>query len=193
VRRPRQALLAALLLASIAILVAITQERPPGRGPIVISLQGNLATTLDPANLSTLVALERRITALSGVQTVLGPGTFIQQSVDRTDRAISQDLAAVHASGPVATRKELRDLLVRYGYTGLPSIDNGSFVGELIFGSGTQPKQRLASLFPDNDHAHVLVRPRAGLSDARSQVLGDQIKRLVETAPLQGVSWSVIR
>jgi hypothetical protein len=173
-------------------LVAITQERTPGRGPIVISLQGNLATTLDPANLSTLVALERRITALPGVQTVIGPGTFIQQSVEETNRAIRQHLAALHARGPAAARQALSDLLVRYGYSGVPSIDNGSFVGQLIFGSGTQPMQRFAWLFPDNDHAHVLVRPRAGLSDAKTQVLGDQIKRLVGAAPLQGVSGSVI-
>jgi hypothetical protein len=192
VRRPRLALLAALLVTAIAIWGVSAQERSSGGKPIVISLQGNLATTLDPANLNVLVALERRITSLPGVQTVLGPGTFVVQAVDKTNRAIRQDLAAVHASGPAAARQQLNDLLVRYGYTGLPSIDNGSFVGELIFGSGTQPKQHLARLFPDADHALVLVRPRAGLSDARTQGLGGQIKRLVETAPLHGVSWSVI-
>jgi hypothetical protein len=180
-----------LLLVPIAIWGARARERTLGRGPIVISLHANLATTLDPPNLRTLVALERRIKALPGVQTATGPGTFIQASVEETNRAIRRDLAAVHASGPAVQRQRLNDLLVRYGYTGVPSIDNGSFVGQLIFGSGTQPKQSLGWLFPDNEHALVLVGPRAGLSDALTHVLGDQIRRLVQAVPLQGVSASV--
>jgi hypothetical protein len=175
------------VLASIAVWGASTLLRTSGRGAIVISLRGNLATTVDPTNVNILVALERRIAALPGVQTVLGPATFIARSADQTNRAISRDLAAVHASGPAARRQQRDALLVRYGYIGVPSIDNESFVGELIFGSGTQPKPQLASLFPDNAHARVLVRPRAGLSDTRAKALGDQIERLVVAAPFQTV------
>jgi hypothetical protein len=189
VRRPRRALLAALLLVSIAIWGASNlRPRSTRSERIMISFQGNLATTLDPTNLKVLVALERRIGSLPGVQTVAGPGTFIEQSVNQTDRLIRQKLSAAHPSGPAAARRQLSDLLVRYGYEGIPSLDNTSFVGQLIFGSGTQPKQRFAWLFPDGDHALVLVRPRAGLSNARMQALGNQIERLVTTAPLQGVS-----
>jgi hypothetical protein len=187
VRWPRRAVLAALLLTSAAIWWASPQPRTFARGPIVVSLQGNLATTLDPANLNILIALERRITALPGVQTVFGPGTFIGQSVRQADRAISRDLKALHASGAAARRQQLSDLLVRYGYVGAPSIDNQSFVGQLIFGSGTQPKQRLAWLFPDDAHARVLVRPRAGLSGVQTHGLANQIRRLVKATPLQGV------
>jgi hypothetical protein len=43
-------------------------------------------------------------------------------------------------------------------------------------------------LFPDGDHALVLVQPRASLGSARTQALGNQIERLVTAAPLQGVS-----
>jgi hypothetical protein len=188
-RWPGRALLAALLLASIAIW-GVSNLRPGSKADarIMISLQGNLATTLDPPNLKTLVALERRIASLPGVQTVAGPGTFIEQSVKQTDRLIRQKLAAAHPSGPAAARQRLSDLLVRYGYEGVPSLDNTSFVGQLIFGSGTQPKQQFAWLFPDGDHALVLVQPRASLGSARTQALGNQIERLVTAAPLQGVS-----
>jgi hypothetical protein len=170
---------AAVLLAAAVVIWGAGVLRPgPADKPFVISLRGNLTTTLDPTNLKVLVALERRITSLPGVQTVSGPGTFIAQTADRVDRAIRQNVAAGQA---------LDALLVRYGYVGVPSIDNESFVGQLIFGSGTQPKPQFAWLFPDDYHALVLVRPRAGLSDARTQALGSQIERLVEGAPLEGV------
>lgn len=187
-RRPLGALLAALLLTSIAIWGGSTLALGSAKSvPIVISLKGNLVTTLDPANLNILVTLERRITSLPGVQTVFGPGTFIQHSVDQTDHAISQHLAAARARGPAARRQQLSDLLVRYGYTGVPSIDNESFVGQLIFGSGTQPERRLAWLFPDGDHALLLVRLRAGLSGAQTEALASHIQRLAKAVPLQGV------
>jgi predicted RND superfamily exporter protein len=192
-RRPLIAVLAALLLTVVAIWLASTQRRTLDRGPIVVSFQGNLATTLDPANLNILIALEQRITALQGVQAVSGPGTFIEQSARQADRAISRDLAALHASGPAARRQQLNDLLVRYGYVGVPTIDNESFVGQLIFGSGTQPKQQFASLFPDDAHALVLVRPRAELNDALTQALANRIKRLVNATPLQGVQALIAR
>jgi predicted RND superfamily exporter protein len=155
--------------------------------PIVVSVQGDLATTLDPTNLTVLASLERRITSLSGVRTVSGPGTLIVQSAQDVNRVISRDLAALHPSGPAAQRKQLSGLLVRYGYVGLPSIDNESFVGQLIFGSGTRPKQRFAWLFPDDTHTLVVVRPRAGLSEARTRSLQNEIKWLVRAAPLEGV------
>lgn len=189
-RRRLPAALAALLLASIAIWAGSTLRPTRGGKPLVISLQGNLTTTLDPPNLKILVALERRITSLPGVRTVSGPATFIRQTAERIDRVIRQDLAGAHASRRGA-RQTLSALLVRYGYIGFPSIDNESFVGQLIFGSGTQPKPSFAWLFPDDYHALVLVRPRVGLSDARMQALGNQIEGLVKAAPLQGVSGSV--
>jgi hypothetical protein len=180
----RRLLVGVALLAALLVIWGVSTLRPTsGGGRIVISLRGDLATTLDPANLKILVALEQRITSLPGVRKVSGPGTFIVQTAEQVDRAIRQDVAAGQARGA---------LLVRYGYVGVPSIDNESFVGQLIFGSGTQPKPRFASLFPDGYHALVLVRPQAGLSDARMQALGTQIERLVKAAPLQGVSGSVV-
>jgi hypothetical protein len=186
-------LLAALLLAAVGAWAASTRstESRPGE-PIVVSLQGNLATTLDPANLNVLVALERRIASLAGVQTVLGPGRFIQENVDQVDRAIRQKVAALRPSG-LSVREALSELLVRYGYIGVPSIGNESFVGQLIFGSGTRPKQRLAWLFPDNNHALLLVRPRPGLGAARTRALANQLGQLVKAAPLQGVQTPAAR
>jgi predicted RND superfamily exporter protein len=202
-RAPWRTVVAGLLFATVTIWVAgslgsssteravaaatLVQQRTFGGEPITISLQGNLATTLDPSNLHVLVTLERRLASLPGVRMVSGPGTFIEQTVYEIDGVIDRELAATGSRGAAAARQELSELLVRYGYTGVPSLDNTSFVGQLIFGAGTQPKQRFAWLFPDDDHALVLVRPQAGLSDAGMRALSDRIKRLVGAAPLQGV------
>lgn len=211
---PRRVVLASLLLAAIAICAATTlwpgsaasrladshsaiaqatraQERVFGAEPIVVSLEGNLATTLDPTNLHALVSLERRLASLPGVKTASGPGTFVQQTVGEVDGVIRQELAAARSSGGAAARQELSALLVRYGYTGMPSIDNESFVGQLVFGSGTAPKRRFAWLFPDDDHALVLVRPRAALGDTQTRALLARLRQLVESAPLDGVQTHV--
>ena len=66
-------------------------------------------------------------------------------------------------------------------------MSNASFVGQLVFGSGTQPKQNVAWLFPDASHALLLARPRAGLSDAEKRTLSSRIEQLVRGAPLEGV------
>jgi predicted RND superfamily exporter protein len=84
--------------------------------------------------------------------------------------------ARVRALGPA--RDDYAQLLVRYGYMGLPAIDNRAFVSALIYGAGTAPKRRFGWLFPDARHAVIYTRPRAGLSDAQTRRLGEQMQRL---------------
>ncbi|MEA2467803.1 MAG: uncharacterized protein QOJ57_1929, partial [Thermoleophilaceae bacterium] len=63
---------------------------------------------------------------------------------------------------------ELLQLGVRYGLSGLPSLDNVQFVSQLVF-DGTrgvyQPKARFAYLFPSPDAALILIRLKPTLSD----------------------------
>lgn len=84
--------------------------------------------------------------------------------------------ARVRALGPA--RDDYAQLLVRYGYMGLPAIDNRAFVSALVYGSGTAPKRRFGWLFPDARHAVIYTRPQAGLSDAQTRRLGEQMQRL---------------
>lgn len=190
--RRRQAPLVALLFAGVA-LWAATQLPPggSGRGPIVISLRGNLATTLDPANLTAEAVLERRLAALPGVASVLGPATLIERQAAQANVAIRGYVAATSPAGPAAARKALATVLVHYGYIGLPSLANQSFIGQLIFGSGTAPKRRFSAVFPGDDYARVTIVLRADVGDAQAQVLRARIERLVRSAQLQGVKASV--
>ncbi|MCW3012703.1 MAG: hypothetical protein JWO90_3107, partial [Solirubrobacterales bacterium] len=88
-------------------------------------------------------------------------------------------------------RDEYQSLFTRYGYLGLPSLANRNFVLGLVFGAGTTPKERFQWLFPDARHALVLIRPEAGLSDARLRALGAELSRLAASASTAGVRLDV--
>lgn len=78
----------------------------------------------------------------------------------------------------------VKDLLVRFGYVGLPAINNRNFTTALALGTGTQPKQRFRFLFPDNEHAVIAVRPQPGLSDAQLRRLGRELESRAKAAGL---------
>lgn len=188
--RRRQVLLMALLLAGIALWGATQILGGTGGGTIVVSLRGNVATTLDPANLSAEAALERQLAALSGVRSVLGPATLIERQAAQTRIAIRRYVAAMKPAAAVAARKDLATVLVHYGYIGLPSLANQSFIGQLIFGSGTVPQRRFAAVFPGGDDARVTITLGPRGRDAEAQLLA-RIERLVAGAQLQGVKASL--
>jgi uncharacterized protein len=72
-------------------------------------------------------------------------------------------------------------LAVKYGFSGLPSIDNVDFVDNLVFDpskGACQPKARFAYLFPNCNAALIQVRLKPSLSDTQR---GEAIK-LIEKA-----------
>jgi hydrophobe/amphiphile efflux-3 (HAE3) family protein len=84
-----------------------------------------------------------------------------------------QQRAASAASQSVMqefTRKTLQ-LALRYGITGVPSIDNPDFVSTLVFdtqaGAVGVPKSRFAYLFPSRNSALIQARLRPDLSNAQ--------------------------
>jgi predicted RND superfamily exporter protein len=182
-------LLAGLLLAVVAGLAVsvLAGRRASSQRSIVISFQGDLVVTLAPDNLTALLALEHRLGALHGVKTVSGPGTYIQQTATHVNRLIQEELRQAQSAGSAAVQRRRATLMIRYGYSGMPSLTNSSFVGQLVFGSGTAPKRRFAWLFPDSTHALVLVRPLAGLSDSQTRELTTQVRRLVSATQLTEV------
>ncbi|HEV3378997.1 MAG TPA: MMPL family transporter, partial [Thermoleophilaceae bacterium] len=66
---------------------------------------------------------------------------------------------------------------LRYGITGIPRIDDPSFVSRLVFGTNTDtPKSRFAYLFPSSNAAMVTVRLRPGLSEEERRRAIDLIR-----------------
>ncbi len=89
------------------------------------------------------------------------------------------DRLARDASQLVYTQalQAIAKLAAQYGLSGVPSLDDTSFIAHVVFASsgapGT-PKARFAYLFPNRDSALVQVRLRPGLSTAdRAQALAD--------------------
>jgi predicted RND superfamily exporter protein len=169
----------------------LRQTLAPANLMALMRLEGRLArldgvrSVFGPATFvnQTVLQIERVLRA------ALGP------AAERADRDARAAAAAARARGADAgaaqragerarlrglgpARDDYAQLLVRYGYIGLPAIDNRAFVSALVYGSGTAPKRRFGWLFPDARHAVIYVRPRAGLSDAQTRRLGEQMERL---------------
>ncbi len=113
-------------------------------------------------------------------------------------RAAGASPAAANAAGERAriaslgpSKDAYLDLLVRLGSTGIPSLSNRNFVLSVVFGAGAQPKARFAWLFPDADHALVLIRPEPGLEGARLQALGRRLQALADSSGLDDVDITV--
>ncbi len=84
----------------------------------------------------------------------------------RADRFATQARQLVNAQ---YTRDILR-IALRYGLTGVPQLNDTSFVSKLVFRDGSptgsgQPKARFAYLFPSSRSALIQVRLRPGLSE----------------------------
>jgi hydrophobe/amphiphile efflux-3 (HAE3) family protein len=84
--------------------------------------------------------------------------------------AARQNKLASEASSLVYAQftRDILQLALKYGFTGLPSLDNPDFVDNLVFDSskGTcTPKARFAYLFPNCKAALIQVRLKPGLSD----------------------------
>src|SRR4051794_25930289 len=81
-----------------------------------------------------------------------------------------QEKFATEASSLVYAQftRDIVALALKYGFTGLPSLDNVDFVDDLVFDTshGTcTPKARFAYLFPNCKAALIQVRLKPGLTD----------------------------
>src|SRR3954453_11816594 len=77
-----------------------------------------------------------------------------------------------HGASSLVYAQFMRDIIglaLKYGFSGLPSLDNVDFVDNLVFDSskGTcSPKARFAYLFPNCKAALIQVRLKPGISDS---------------------------
>src|SRR2546423_2742083 len=165
-----------------------------GGDPIYLTVEGDLGGTLAMRNLVPLTGLEGRLARTPGVKAVYGPGTFINETVVQADRVIGAELGAAARAGRRGLRHTARryaDLLVRFGFAGAPSMANRAFVAALVFGAGAEPKRRFRWLFPDRNHAVIIVRPQPDVGGERMLDLGARIERLARRTDLAGVRGAV--
>lgn len=79
--------------------------------------------------------------------------------------------------------RDLLQLALKYGLAGVPSLDDPSFLTQLVYDpskpAGT-PKARFAYLFPSKDSALIQVRLKPGLSSQERSAAIDDIRRATE-------------
>jgi len=87
--------------------------------------------------------------------------------------------------------KDYEQLLVRLGTVGLPGLANAAYINTVVFGTGVQPKQRFRWLFPDAEHALIIVRPDRGLGEDATLALGRRVTALTKAAKLPDIRTDV--
>src|SRR3954471_14521565 len=110
-----------------------------------------------------------------------------------------QEKLAQEASSLVYAQftRDVIALALKYGFSGLPALDNPDFVDNLVFDSskGTcAPKARFAYLFPNCKAALIQVRLKPGLSDSQRASAIKLIERATDEPkfkPKYGASYVV--
>jgi len=193
-----------------------------GSDAVIVLVKGSVARLVLTRDINTMVGLEgclagnvpatasapggpagpcARLAELKPAQVVIGPGTFINTSVNRIadeytnrltqlrqdmktasgaayklakGRGYTEDAARRLADDAAKTVqlqgfKTLLQMGLQYRILEPPTLNDQSFVSQLVFASGAKagtPKARFAYLFPNADSALVSVRLRPDLSDA---------------------------
>ncbi len=94
--------------------------------------------------------------------------------------------------------REVLSLALKYGITGIPSVDNADFVSTLVFDSRSgkvgEPKARFAYLFPSNNSAAIQVRMRPDMTEQernRAIELINQVTKDKTLVPKEGGKYVV--
>ena len=100
-----------------------------------------------------------------------------------------QEAAATAAAQEVVSGfyQQLQELALRYGQSGLPSINDPTFVSSVVFDGRRpgQPKPKFSYLFPSSDSALISVRLRPELSESERGEAIDQIRAAVADSHFQ--------
>jgi predicted RND superfamily exporter protein len=163
-------------------------DRAFGAEPITVAASGDTDALLDPRALAQLLRLEGRLSALDGVHVVYGPGTFLNQVLLELEGTINR-LGADRSRSPQQQAALEQQLMSRFGTVGIPSFGNRNFIHQLFLGSGATPKAQMRWLLPDARHALVIVRPTAGLSDGEVRALGRDVRRIIGSTRIPGLTF----
>lgn len=192
-----------------------------GEDSVIVLVRGELNRILLTENLQRVIGLEGcvsgnvprgaippggsvspcgRMAESKAAKVVIGPGTFVNESVRQLQRgfaertsgqaekarkaaaaarrlALEQGRSTAEADKLAAQARELvraeylRDVLqlaLRYGLTGIPNLNDKSFIAQLVYDPSKPaqtPKARFAYLFPSRDAALIQVRLKPGLSE----------------------------
>jgi hydrophobe/amphiphile efflux-3 (HAE3) family protein len=98
-----------------------------------------------------------------------------------SDPEVEQAAAAAAQEILVAFEAQIQQLAIEYGQTGLPALDDPTYVSSVVFDPTTQgqPKPRFSIFWPSTDAAQILIRLKPGLSEAERSEAIDLIRAAV--------------
>ena len=187
----------------------IAVARAFGGDPIVVLLEtGKSAQLLQRPQLDRLIGLEGRLSKLSNVAVVYGPGTLLNQVAAQgqdflatisgaRDALTISTRARAKAAGQSAQQIKqtvaaaLRDfdlryvsLLIRALPVGLPTLANQNFVQSVVFDANGHVKPSWRFLVPTPTSVALIVRPLEHMDQASTRALVEGIGSAVRSAGL---------
>ena len=103
-----------------------------------------------------------------------------RQGLPESDQRAAAQAAAQEVL--TAFQQQVLDLAIRYGQTGIPRLDDPTFVQSVVFDSRSpgQPKPRFSAFWPSADAAQILIRLRPELSETERREAIEQIRAAVD-------------
>ena len=188
------------------------EKRAHGFGdePVVVLLESNGAQELirDQNKLLGVLGLEGALSQLPDVASVYGPATVLnqvaksaqnllaeivgrrdalQQAAEIAARRAGADAQAIEAARNAAVRdfdRRYGALLVQGLPAGLPTLKNERFVATVLYDENQSVRPQWRFVVPNDHSVALLVRPREGLDQVKTQLLVDAINKTVEDAGL---------
>ena len=169
-----------------------------GGEPMIALYRGPIEELVSPENLTELRALEAELRATGRFVAVLGPAMTLDFAVTQLDIAptlLSGASAREQAAAPdeatrAAVAERYAELIAsessRLTAAGEPSLDNPDFVHFLLTEPDGTVRPALADIFPDPEHALLVVRLPGNASIAEQGVLADEVREIVDRHPIEG-------
>lgn len=182
-----------------------------GGDPVVVVLETDKVggLLLDPGQLRELLRLEGRLSRVSDVVGVYGPGTLLNQiaitaqnllaeisgqrdalRATAIERAKKEGLTgdAVETAGRAAVQRFDRrygSLLATGMPAGLPTLHNSRFVKAVVFDAKGNPKPQWRFVVPSARSTAIVVRPRDGIDQSSTSRLVEAVRSEVDRSGLR--------
>lgn len=181
-----------------------------GGDPVVVLLESKGdRQLLNKDNIEKVVRLEGKLSSVSDVAAVYGPGTILNQIAGQTQKLLAEltgrrdaererakasaaERGASEAEAKAAGDAAVRDFDRRYGSllvqgmpAGLPTLSNPGFVGKVVYNNDGQPRPQWRFVAPSADSIAILVRPREGIKAAATKELVDSVRAAVADSGLR--------
>ncbi len=160
---------------------AIAEQRP------VHALLGG-ATFLNQSAIQATKILKQEYAAMQ--KQARAAAVAAAHRAQRQGLSADQQTAAAHAAGQEivqAFQQQLLDLGVKYGQTGLPRLDDPTYVSAVVFDSSRpgQPKPRFSIFWPSGSAAQILIRLKPDLTESQRREAIDSIRAAVADPAFQ--------